>query len=569
MAVTVAVATTTTPPMIRTANRQLAPRSLQTNPTGIPNGIWTSRGYGNALNITGNTILAFEETAISCIENVGVVEAISETEFLPGNETIVISADGALSKFFFDKSEGFQFGCANGTTPVLGDPSYERSPLESYDILTTTFAEHYAFFEQRNLSWDVMTAEARSSLSDNSTDEELFDAFTSILDPLNDGHVQIIIPDQEFYSSKPFEIVARLQEEFLEQEDFDDYEEFQNALLGAWIGTVFGFMEEGLQGDFDSILYGKFADANVGYMMMQGFSTDDEPSFLQVLEDAFAALKSTDTIVFDIRVNGGGTDEIALLVASYFASETTKAFTKKAWDRNSDDGFTATTEVFIEPTQEQNAYGGNVVLIVSGSTVSAAEIFTISMAQLNQTTILGRNTSGEFSDILGRTLPNGWLFGLSNEVYADPDGTVYEIVGIPPDILPEAELLPLSELQSGQDSWLEVALAAALASAPTSQSSDSPSGTPVSAQTAAPTVSPVSGAPASAPTQSPMNNSADSPSGVPVAAPTVSPSLRPPSGVSNSMAPTGAPTSGAGGVTVSASNFSGLVSVAAVILLLL
>ena len=39
-----------------------------------------------------------------------------------------------------------------------------------------------------------------------------------------------------------------------------------------------------------------------------------------------------------------------------------------------------------------------------------------------------------------------------------PDSTVYKAVGIPPDVLPEAELLPLLERELGIDSWLEVAL---------------------------------------------------------------------------------------------------------------
>lgn len=98
------------------------------------------------------------------------------------------------------------------------------------------------------------------------------------------------------------------------------------------------------------------------------------------------------------------------------------------------------------------------IVIISGSTVSAGEVFTMTMAQLPQTTLLGRNTSGAFSDVLCRSLPNGWSFGLSNEEYMAPDGTIYEAVGIPPNVLPDADLLPLSEREAGIHSWLELAL---------------------------------------------------------------------------------------------------------------
>lgn len=52
---------------------------------------------------------------------------------------------------------------------------------------------------------------------------------------------------------------------------------------------------------------------------------------------------------------------------------------------------------------------------------------------LPQVTVIGQNTQGAHSDVLTRTLPNGWTLGLSNEVLRLADGRVYEGVGIPPD----------------------------------------------------------------------------------------------------------------------------------------
>ena len=40
-------------------------------------------------------------------------------------------------------------------------------------------------------------------------------------------------------------------------------------------------------------------------------------------------------------------------------------------------------------------------------------------------------------------MPNGWLFSISNEVYEDSNGHVYEIQGIPPDVVPTADFDPL------------------------------------------------------------------------------------------------------------------------------
>jgi C-terminal processing protease CtpA/Prc len=68
---------------------------------------------------------------------------------------------------------------------------------------------------------------------------------------------------------------------------------------------------------------------------------------------------------------------------------------------------------------------------------------------------IGFNTQGVFSDVLNRTLPNGWRFRLPNEVYLTSDGTTYDATGVPPDV-------PLNsssheDLDKGRDTALEKA----------------------------------------------------------------------------------------------------------------
>ncbi len=68
-------------------------------------------------------------------------------------------------------------------------------------------------------------------------------------------------------------------------------------------------------------------------------------------------------------------------------------------------------------------------------TISAGETFTQAlMGRTPHIVRIGENTQGVFSDVLGRKLPNGWRFGLPNEIYRTPEGTIFDLVGIPPDI---------------------------------------------------------------------------------------------------------------------------------------
>ena len=130
------------------------------------------------------------------------------------------------------------------------------------------------------------------------------------------------------------------------------------------------------------------------------------------------------------------------------------AFKKRVFDGN---GFTDTGDFYVDlgsgPT-----YNGKVIAIISGSMISAAETSTLTMAQLPQTVLLGQNTSGALSDMIGHSLPIGWDFVLPNVQIVAPNRVVYGTLGIPPDILPNADVFPLSKHEAGIDSWLELAL---------------------------------------------------------------------------------------------------------------
>jgi len=65
------------------------------------------------------------------------------------------------------------------------------------------------------------------------------------------------------------------------------------------------------------------------------------------------------------------------------------------------------------------------------------------------------NTQGVFSDVLNRSLPNGWRFRLPNEVYRSGDGTAFDGVGVPPDI--RVSFFSRQDLGDGRDAALEKA----------------------------------------------------------------------------------------------------------------
>lgn len=94
--------------------------------------------------------------------------------------------------------------------------------------------------------------------------------------------------------------------------------------------------------------------------------------------------------------------------------------------------------IYVEPYKGSDDKGATytkpVYLVISDITVSAAEIFVLCMKDLPRVKTIGKPTRGALSDILGKSLPNGWDFGLSNEIYLDSSGVCFEAKGIPPNI---------------------------------------------------------------------------------------------------------------------------------------
>ncbi len=101
----------------------------------------------------------------------------------------------------------------------------------------------------------------------------------------------------------------------------------------------------------------------------------------------------------------------------------------------------------------------NIALLTSPYTISAAELFALCMKDLPYVTVIGENTSGAFSTILEHILPNGAEIGLSNEIYSDSQGVVFEAIGIGPGRQEnEVPFLSTIDFQEEKDSGIDRAL---------------------------------------------------------------------------------------------------------------
>jgi C-terminal processing protease CtpA/Prc len=214
----------------------------------------------------------------------------------------------------------------------------------------------------------------------------------------------------------------------------------------------------------DQIQYGH-AGRTIGYLRVLsfgGYTTEgDFASGLAALEaalDTIFADPALDGLVIDVRINFGGADPYGLAIASRLATSEYLAYTKEARadpiDRNR---WTPGDPSRVRPSSRPG-FRGRVVELIGPLTISAGETFTQAlMGRVPYVTRIGEHTQGVFSDVLGRRLPNGWRFGLPNEVFRTQAGATFDGSGIPPDIA--APVFADEDVAAGRDPGIEKALA--------------------------------------------------------------------------------------------------------------
>ena len=421
-------------------------------------GVWTSDGYGTLVEARGDRILAFEITSISCIPT-------WTADRVAGGETgaVVFKRRDTPAKFALRPGSSssawwFQpYGAASSarfrrvtSRPASCGKPTANDPETTFEVLWTTFAEQYGFFGVRGVDWPGVYRRFRPQVTATTTPAALFDIFKAMLEPLHDAHTYLAAKDIDgrFHGSrtdpnplsdKDRETVAQIiQTRYLK------------GALRSWCNGRVG--------------YGVLNDST-GYLRISGFSryTDDgdyehgtvalEAALDTIFQDG-AKLRG---LVIDVRVNGGGNDPWGVAVASRLTAQPYLAFAKEARaDLHDASRWTPSQESRARHTTRPH-FLGRVVELTGINSVSAAETFTMAlMGRTPHITRIGESTQGVFSDVLGRTLPNGWNFGLPNERFLTQDGVAFDGPGVPPDeVVP---VFPKSDLESGRDGALERAL---------------------------------------------------------------------------------------------------------------
>jgi C-terminal processing protease CtpA/Prc len=306
----------------------------------------------------------------------------------------------------------------------------------------------------------------RPQVTPDTKPEELFGILSCMVDPLHDRHIYINAPSihKRFRGSRP-------PTDTLQDEDKPRVTEIIETkyVLGELQDFCNGQLQLGRlrpQGEMATDSERNRQADLIAYLRIHSFARyskdDDFEKQLEVLQTAldeiFKDASHWSGLVIDIRINTGGFDQFGVAIASRLATLDYLAWEKVARnDIRHPDHHTPPQPIMVHASQRPG-FRGPVVLLTSAHGLSAAETFVMALLGRDpHVTRVGANTQGVFSDELDRRLPNGWTFGLSNEIYLTKNGKTFEGTGVPPDI--EAPIFPKKDLADSRDSVLDKALA--------------------------------------------------------------------------------------------------------------
>lgn len=415
--------------------------------------VWASDGYGLLVEIGAEELHAFEVTSISCIpgwtaKRLQHSTAKQDAVFV-GRETYTLvegsspgtkrlHMEGTVSDIVLHRISELPTMC-------LSAPS--NTPQTNYAVFWQTFAEQYAFFHLHRTDWEAVDRKFRPQISSSTRPEELFEVLRQMVDPFQDAHIRIIAGDlkQDYEGRRPD--VGQLSDA--------DWERAQELIDKRYIrGNLQSYCNGRLQ-------FG-WLNNSVAYLRITAFygyeSEDNYASELHALQVALDEILLNSAkfrgLIIDIRLNHGGDDPLGIEIASRLSGRKYLAYRKVA--RNNRAGsthFTVPQESWVVPSHRPS-FRGKVVLLIGPDTVSAGETFTMALlGRRPHVNRVGLNTQGVFSDVLKRTLPNGWRFNLPNEIYCTRDGKAFDVTGVPPDV--QVSFFSAQDLENGRDAALE------------------------------------------------------------------------------------------------------------------
>ncbi|MBN2010574.1 hypothetical protein JW960_14605 [candidate division KSB1 bacterium] len=316
------------------------------------------------------------------------------------------------------------------TTPVTTDyfPAFEQ--------VWNDFDQHYSYFIHKGINWDSLKT-VYEPLAKTTHSYRIFmnDVLKEMLTELKDLHVNLFDKNGEY--------VLLYSRDVDNNYNYDTHFYTSYFLDGVTITTNHA-------GGIGVI------DGSIGYIGIGSWSTsyqDDISEIESIFDARRSEFENYKGFIIDVRMNSGGSDVLAKIIASRFADKTALyEYTKTRKGPDHDDFYNPVARHIVPAGSWQ--FTKPVVVLIGERCMSSNESFILMMSALDHVTTIGDTTRGSSGNPLLYSLDDGTTYRIPSWVAYKPDMTVLEDTGIFPDITIDAS----ESIIDGRDMVLEKAI---------------------------------------------------------------------------------------------------------------
>lgn len=410
-----------------------------TNP--LIQGIWKSIGNGYYLEVRTDSILLYSYTEnFTYKEKNDYLEGLlnTQSQFNLRQDTL-----GIYLTDFGDKTQILQTKKDFIKVDKLPDDSIGFSELtklsskELFKLYMETMEENYAFSERRNLNWKVLFNNYKDSIS--SDEDGLFNTMGKIATLTKDQHTKVISENRRTLQYRVTPTAEIVQQAFNNQSEIKELNDYFNLFFETNYKNISDSL---LQGKGRKVANGKIEwgqlSKSIGYINIHSFSGFLDKKFTRKqqidslnnqMKKIITMFQDKKAIIIDISFNFGGYDATALTIASHYTNVPTLSHKSQVYNNGE---FYDEDNVIIYPA-DSIRFTKPVYVLMTDISRSAAEGFAMMMGALPNVKLVGTNTLGTLSGMLGKSVGNFYTT-YSNQRLVDVNGKFYEVSGVEPDI---------------------------------------------------------------------------------------------------------------------------------------
>lgn len=301
---------------------------------------------------------------------------------------------------------------------------------EVFEYLWTRIDQNYSLFDVKNVDWDSIHTVYQGRLRTVRNDAALFDLLSSMLNTLEDGHVNLYSDFDVSHDSRSF-----------------------NGRYGRCNIDINVVAMNYLTSDYhvrSGFSYNTVRDGRVLYVRYSSFSNSASSDDLQAILDDN---KRCQGLILDMRQNGGGSIENIWNLLRLLPSENQVLYKTQIKSGPAHDAFSE-LEICKAPSNDSySPYTKPVMVLTDRGSFSATSFFALSCKSYNNVKLVGDTTGGGLGLPSGGQLPNGWYYRHSITRTLSPDGVNYEN-GVPPD---HVVMIDTASTAAGKDNVIEKA----------------------------------------------------------------------------------------------------------------